>query len=75
MKDKFLNDCINLLQKDEIKNNIKDVLNPLLQPIISNVLKDIYPYIYLSLVFVFVSFILHLGIFIILVKNKINLKS
>ena len=33
-------------------------------------LKEIYPYIYLSLVFVFISFLLHLGIFILLLRNK-----
>ena len=74
MKDKFLNDCINLFQKEEIKNNIKDILNPLFQPIISNMLKDIYPYIYLSLVFVVVSFLLHLGIFVILIRTSLFTK-
>ena len=31
------------------------------------------PYIYLSLVFVFISFLLHLGIFYLLLKNKTNI--
>ena len=34
------------------------------------VLKEINPYIYLSLIFVFISFLLHLGIFILLLRNK-----
>ena len=74
MKDKFIADCISLFQKDEIKNNIKDIVTPILKPIIDNLLKEINPYIYLSLVFVFVSFLLHLGIFVLLIKNKIYAK-
>ena len=74
MKDKFIADCISLFQRDEIKNNIKEIITPILKPIIDNLLKEINPYIYLSLVFVFISFLLHLGIFIILIKNRIYAK-
>ena len=74
MKDKFIAECISLFQRDEVKNNIKDIINPIIQPIINNLLVEINPYIYLSLVFVFVSFLLHLGIFILLIKTKIYTK-
>ena len=74
MRDKFIIDCIALFQKDEIKNNIKDIIDPIIKPIINNLLKEINPYIYLSLLFVFVSFLLHLGIFILLVRNRIYAK-
>ncbi len=70
MKEKFIADCIALFERDDIKNNIKDVINPIIQPIINNLLVEINPYIYLSLVFVFVSFLLHLGIFILLIRSK-----
>ena len=74
MKDKFIAECIALIQKNEIKNNIKDIIDPIVKPIINNLLKEINPYIYLSLVFVFVSFLLHLGIFFLLVRNRIYAK-
>ena len=74
MKEKFIADCIALFQKEEIKNNIKDIIDPIIKPIINNLLKEINPYIYLSLLFVFTSFILHLGIFFLLVKNRIYAK-
>jgi hypothetical protein len=74
MKDKFINDCILLFKRDDVKDNIKDIINPIVQPIINNLLVEINPYIYLSLVFVFISFILHLGIFILLIKSKIYYK-
>lgn len=74
MKDKFIAECIALFQKEEIKNNIKDIIDPIIKPIINNLLKEINPFIYLSLVFVFISFLLHLGIFIMLVRTKIYTK-
>ena len=74
MKEKFIADCIALFERDDIKNNIKDVINPIMQPIINNLLVEINPYIYLSLVFVFVSFLLHLGIFVLLIRSKIYSK-
>ena len=69
MKNKIIEECIILLQKDE---NVKNLINPLIEPIITNLLKELNPYIYLSLVFVFISFLLHLGIFFLLVSNKLN---
>ena len=70
MKDSFLNECLLLLKSDIVQNNIKESIYPIIQPIVSILLKEIYPYIYLSLVFVFISFLLHLGIFILLLRNK-----
>ena len=69
MKNKFIEECVILLKKDE---NFKNIINPLIEPIITNLLKELNPYIYLSLVFVFISFLLHLGIFFLLVSNKLN---
>ena len=70
MKEKFLEQCLYLLNKKEIKEQIKEILNPFLQIITKTLLNEIYPYIYLSLIFVIVSFILHLGIFILLFRNN-----
>jgi len=70
MNNAFLNECLLLLKSDDIKYNIKEFLNPILHPIISILLKEIYPYIYLSLIFVIISFLLHLGIFILILRNK-----
>ena len=70
MKDAFLNECLLLLKRDDIKQNIKECIYPIIQPIVSILLKEINPYIYLSLIFVFISFLLHLGIFILLLRNK-----
>ena len=70
MKDNFLEQCLFLLNKKEIKEQIKELFNPFLQIITKTLLNEIYPYIYLSLIFVIISFILHLGIFILLFRNN-----
>jgi hypothetical protein len=73
MKDKFINDCLLLLKRDDVKNNIKEFTDPIIQLIASILLTEINPYIYLSLAFVIISFLLHLGIFILLLRNKNNI--
>ena len=70
MKENFLEQCLFLLNKKEIKEQIKEIFYPFLQIITKTLLNEIYPYIYLSLIFVIVSFILHLGIFILLFRNN-----
>ena len=70
MDSTFVSDCLILLNRKDVKENIKDALNPIMFPIINILLKEIYPYIYLSLVFIIISFLLHLGIFVLLLRNK-----
>lgn len=67
MKDNLIN-IISLMLKDE--NEVNKILKPILKPLILILLKEIKPYIYLSLIFVFISFLLHLGIFILIIRNK-----
>ena len=66
-KEKIIEELINLINRDDIKNEIKEVM----RPVIDMLLKEIYPYIYLSLIFVVISFLLILGIFLILVRSKL----
>lgn len=72
LKKRFLEEITNILQNDVVK---EEVLN-LFKPIINAILNNIYPYIYLSLIFVVISFLLILGNFILMIrffyiKNKI----
>ena len=68
IKEKFINEFFTILKQD----NVKDEFKQLIKPIIQMILQEIYPYIFLSLTFVFISFILTLAIFTILLKIKIN---
>lgn len=65
-KDTFVDKCLEVLKRNEVKNEIKLFLKPLIDMII----QEIYPYIYLSMIFVIISFLLILGIFILLLRNK-----
>ena len=66
LKDKFINEILNIFHREDVKHEIKEVM----RPVIDMLLKEIYPYIYLSLIFVIISFLLILGIFLILVRSK-----
>jgi hypothetical protein len=69
--EEFAGKCLDLLKKPYIKNTIKEFI----KPVIDIALQEIYPYIYLSVVFVIISFLLTLGIFILLVNRKCNCQS
>lgn len=68
MNRNFLDKCLDILKRDDVKLEIKNILSPLIKV----VLIEIYPYIYISLIVVIISFLLHLGIFWLLLKNKIK---
>ena len=65
-KESLITECINIIKRDDIKDEIKD----LFRPIIDMILQEIYPYIFLSMLFVIISFMLNLGIFILLLRNN-----
>ena len=67
MNDKFIKQCIEIIHRKDVKEELKEFI----KPIINLILYEIYPYIYLSLFFVIISFLLILGIFIILMRNKL----
>lgn len=70
MKASFFEECLVIMKTPEIKKYIKEIFTPLISPICDIILNEIYPYIYLSLIFVLISFLLHLGIFFLLLRNK-----
>lgn len=69
MREQLIEQCLLILARDEVKKELKELFKPL----VSLIVLEIYPYIYLSLLFVIISFLLILGIFYLLLRN--NLKS
>jgi|TARA_B110000967_G_scaffold204839_1_gene248146 hypothetical protein len=69
MKEQFIEQCLLILSREDIKKELKELFKPL----VSLIIQEIYPYIYLSLIFVIISFLLILGIFYLLVRT--NLKT
>lgn len=66
MDSKITQACLGILKREDVKNELKNLMSPL----VDMILVDIYPYIYLSLIFVCISFLLHLGIFVLLLRIK-----
>ena len=72
MKYSLLNECLLLLKRNDVKKEIYTFLNPFLHEL----LKILYPYIYLCLILVFISFLLILGTFILILRiNKNGIAS
>ena len=69
MKEQIIEQCLAVLGREDVKNEMKEFFKPL----IGLIIQEINPYIYLSLIFVIISFLLILGIFYLLLRN--NLKN
>jgi hypothetical protein len=69
MKQEFIDQCLLILSREDVKLQLKELFKPL----VSLIVQEIYPYIYLSLIFIIISFLLILGIFYLLLRT--NLKN
>ncbi len=69
MKDSLAKQCLDILKRDDVKNEIKI----LTAPVLDFVLNEINPYIYITMTLVFLIFVMILAILIILIlllRNK-----
>lgn len=66
IKNALIQECIDVLKREDVKTEFKTFMTP----IIDIILIEINPYLYLCMMFVIISFLLHLGIFILLLRNK-----
>jgi len=66
LKDAIIQECLIVLKRKDVKDEIKNLFTP----VVDLIILQIYPYLYLCLMFVLISFLLHLGIFILLLRNK-----
>jgi len=66
IKTALIQECIGVLKREDVKNEFKTFM----MPIIDIILIQINPYLYLCMMFVVISFLLHLGIFLLLLRNK-----
>jgi len=70
MKNPLLDQCLNILKKKDIQDEIKVICRPLIELLIQN----IYPYIYLFILLVLLIFILILLNFILQIYILLRLK-
>lgn len=67
----ILQNCVKILEQ----KNMKEEINILFRPVIELILVEIYPYVYISFIFIIISFLLILGIFIILIRSNYSIKT
>jgi hypothetical protein len=60
-----------------VKNDKESQLeiNKLFKPLIDLILIEIYPYVYISMIFIIICFLLILGIFILLIRSNYTIKT
>jgi|UniRef100_A0A6C0DAY3 hypothetical protein len=69
MKETIVQQCLDILKRDDVKNEFKLML----KPVIDFILYEINPYIYITVTLVFMIFIMILAILLILIyilRNK-----
>ena len=66
LKNALIQECIGVLKREDVKTEFKAFISP----IIDVILAQINPDLYLCMMFVLISFLLHLGIFVLLLRNK-----
>ena len=69
MKDSIINQCLDILKTDDVRNEIKVIFSP----VTDLIMYEIYPYIYVIITLVFLIFILILAILcllILIMRNK-----
>ena len=69
MKDSLIQQCLDILKKDDVKNE----LNILSNSVISYILHEIKPFVFVAIIFIATMFIMNLVIIIMLIlllRNK-----
>ena len=67
MREKIIDQCLQVMKRDDVKQELKQLFHP----VIDLIMQEIYPYIYLSVIFVIISFLLTLGIFVMLIRTSL----
>jgi len=66
IKESIIQQCLDVIKRKDVRHE----LQLLVRPMLNMILRELYPYVFMSLVFVIVSFLLVIGIFIILVRSE-----
>jgi hypothetical protein len=67
MREKIIDQCLQVMKRDDVKRELKELFHP----VIDLIMQEIYPYIYLSVIFVIISFLLTIGIFVMLMRTSL----
>ena len=70
MVNKFIVQCLEMLESAEVKNHCKNIASPFIQMFFTQMM----PYIYFITFFVILCFLLNLATFFILIKKRNTIK-
>ena len=70
MVNKFILQCLEMLESEEVKDHCKNIASPFVQMFFT----EMMPYIYFITFFMILSFIINLATFFILIRKKNSLK-
>ena len=65
MKESFAQQCLDILKREDVKNEFKILLNP----VIDFIFYEINPYIYITILLVFLIFVMMIAILILLILS------
>ena len=71
MKDSLAQQCLDILKREDVKNEFKILFRPLMD----FVLFEINPYIYITVTLVFLIFIMILAILFILLRRELSVRG
>ena len=66
MRDMVIDECKKFISRSDVKQEMKSVMTPIVQMI----LDEIYPYVYMTLVFVFVTFCFIVALFVMVYRLR-----
>lgn len=69
IKESIIQQCLNIIKRKDVRQE----LQLLVRPMLDTILRELYPYIFLSILFVLISFLLVIGIFVILLRSERHL--
>ena len=70
MVNKFILQCLEMLESQEVKDHCKNIASPFVQMFFT----EMMPYIYFITFFMILSFIINLSTFFILIRKKNSIK-
>jgi hypothetical protein len=66
IKEQLIQECLNIIKRKDVKDELK----MLVKPMIELLLNELYPYIYIIITFVVLSFLLMSANFFIILRQK-----
>lgn len=66
IKEFIIKECVQIINRKDVKQEIKDFIRPM----ITLMVEELYPYLFICVIFSITTFLLVLAIFFILLKTK-----